>query len=614
MTGIADLQADFEVDNQQANFRSRKTSGKQRARSKQVLADKKKRVNKAFRGKIPDGLTGSERAAFVARKARKIRVAKGIEGVPRKARRRTGTSTINLRATVRRFVRTGKLPRVEVGLIRESDAHGVDSESLRQMIQAMLNRGGIEENPGPKSKKEAAKWVLRPKVEGSVVAPVVAAPAVVVAPIPVAKPEQPKADEVVEEVDDLCEDALERRPKYKEKLRSALSRQREKEEKCAGNQPGDAKRFTAKKNASRKNFSKDSLLKKAEMVDDAKVAGKAVADAELAVDKTEEDEAEIHEVFGTTRKSFVMRSGGFARPWYSGFGNPTSRAKMFLALCAYLPMWYRWITRGGKLPLWNPRVQHEGAQVWLPYCDEDEEKFTPVFKGIVFSVAACLMLTGVVAFFGVFTWICTLGYATSWIAWAISMMAETTASIQIFSMVFRPIQRYQSSDLLVEVSSTKVRAVDPFFRSPMRGAGNRFRPATDAPILADVQVVNVSIHDATKWYGQYWRTSWILGSLFTWIECNRLMKLIHNAEDYVISLRLADNIAYALTRSKLSSYEDVLSKARSIASNYDEMRLGVQPVDNRNVHEDTIRYAAALYWSKAAGDASFLNESSPHSD
>lgn len=601
MTGIADLQVEFE-EHQATKDWKKKRSGMVREKSKQNSADEKHLRNKMFRGKVSGELTSEEKQKFKARKARSRRVEFGLEGVSHKVLRQQREGALNLPAALRRFLRTGKVPKVSVDVIREADSSGVDSESLKLMIRAMLIRGGIEENPGPRTKKEkekfdGKKWVV--KNSTSVSTSTSSDEKKVV-------PTSSKSDS--ESVDVTQFDGLESRES------DALARQREKEARCAGNQPDEAKRKRDKTHRSRKNFSKDSLLSKANFIEASRQAGKEAADVEKEKDDADDDLESCHEEIATVRKSFIMRSGGFARPWYVGFGTPTTRVKMFAALMLYLPMWWRWFMHGMKLPLWNPRLSHEGKNFWSPYVEEDEEKFTPVFKGIVFSVVLCLTMSGIIAVFGAFTWICTIGNVTGWAAWGISIFAETTASIQLFSLAFRPIQRYQGNDVMMEVSKATPRKSDPYFSSCLRPAGQRFRAATDDSVLADVSVRQISVHDSTKWYAQYWRTSWLLGSLYTWLECNRLMKLVDQTDDYVISLRLADNIAYALCRARMSSYEDCLTKARAIASNYDELKLGVHPVDGRNVREDTVRYAAALHWSSAAGDGSFLNESSPHSD
>jgi hypothetical protein len=83
------------------------------------------------------------------RKARTIRVARGQEGVSKRVRRIRRGAIINLQAAVRQFKRTGKLPQVDVEAIRMMDSTGIDKAALKRMIQIMLQRGGVELNPGP---------------------------------------------------------------------------------------------------------------------------------------------------------------------------------------------------------------------------------------------------------------------------------------------------------------------------------------------------------------------------------------------------------------------------------------------------------------------------------
>jgi hypothetical protein len=86
---------------------------------------------------------------------------------------------------------------------------------------------------------------------------------------------------------------------------------------------------------------------------------------------------------------------------------------------------------------------------------------------------------------------------------------------------------------------------------------------------------------------------------------------VENVDD-IISLRLVDVILSGLTRTRLDSYFDAEQKARNLAATYDELRLGVNTVDGRNVREDSIRYAAACYWSRQASETSSLNGVPPH--
>jgi hypothetical protein len=239
---------------------------------------------------------------------------------------------------------------------------------------------------------------------------------------------------------------------------------------------------------------------------------------------------------------------------------------------------------------------------------------TPAFKGLVFSVIGIVILAIVFFSCTAFVWLVSFSSLLNWIAYIVTLVIQTGAIVQIFAMIFRPVLRYMPEDRMAEFSRARPLSSDPDFESTMRMSGSRYRPATDAAVLANIDVLNVTVADRASWYQKYWATSWLFGSLFTWLETNRLITLVEDRAHYVVSLRIVDTILCGLTRSRLDSYLDAESKARNIVASYDELKLGIQQIRGRNVREDSIRYAAALYWSKAAADASLGNGVIPHSD
>lgn len=107
-----------------------------------------------------------------ALRARRERVAAGIEGLSRAVRRfaqkeglaprphrsarckseEVVVKKLSLVQMVGRFKRTGKLPPVPVEDVRElqkTEGHTVNGAVLRRMIEAMLLRSGVHPNPGP---------------------------------------------------------------------------------------------------------------------------------------------------------------------------------------------------------------------------------------------------------------------------------------------------------------------------------------------------------------------------------------------------------------------------------------------------------------------------------
>jgi hypothetical protein len=594
LTGISDLQTDFEEDRVRDDRGVQRAIGRARGSAKQKRASKKERLARGYRGQRTKGnlraskpdkpvLQGQERAQFVATEARRRRVRMGIEGKTRRQQRASSNKSIptfNLKAAVLQFKRTGKLPQKSVDEIRMLDASGVDSDSLRRMIQRMLVRSGVEENPGPKHD-------------------VVSTTPRTLAPIKEEKEEKEKL---------IMSSSSSSSTSSSSSVPS--SRDDEKRIRCGGNEPGEDKRLWRKKNQGRKNFASSSLLSAAGMVDMSKKAGDRIAEQEKDQEAAEKADQAIADAYSEPRPAFVMRAGGFARPWYSGFGVPKTTPQLLLAMLTYLKVWFQFIRGLGEMPLWDPR---EG-DVWKECCKEDEEYATPVFKGLVMSTALVGVAAGVGLGCFIFTWLCSFSSLVTVIGIFLDWFLKSMLFVQLFAMLFRPVLRYVAGDCMYEVGSPHFWDEDPNFDPTMRMPGARFRAAIDRAVLADVPVHKITVIDDTPWWKKHMAVSWLFGSLFGWIDFNRLIRLQHTRAIYVVSMRLADAIADAFTRTRLDSYWEAEGKARNIASTYDELKLGTHIVNGRQVKEDTICYAAALYWSRAAADATLGNVASPQSE
>lgn len=146
------LQYDFKDSKEDRH--STRLVAKSRAHEKKAQADASARLYRAYRGKEStkswkkDRQIRSDVLEQRAQKARKRRVALGLEGGSKKVRkdRRGG---INLRAAVRTFQRVGRLPNCDVHLVQSANRDGVDADAYARMIKLMLLRAGIEPNPGP---------------------------------------------------------------------------------------------------------------------------------------------------------------------------------------------------------------------------------------------------------------------------------------------------------------------------------------------------------------------------------------------------------------------------------------------------------------------------------
>lgn len=182
--GITDLQTDFEV--------MKSASDRHAGRSAAAAADTEKLEHaamKAFRLRgyrghaprpAPKGVplsevrapSGAARFAIQAAYANKRRVATMTGGVDRRVARlfapnasflRAGgkakkvqkakdkkPATIDLSRALARFKRFGELPEVSPEVIAALPRHsGINGSLLKKMIQAMLVRAGVEQNPGP---------------------------------------------------------------------------------------------------------------------------------------------------------------------------------------------------------------------------------------------------------------------------------------------------------------------------------------------------------------------------------------------------------------------------------------------------------------------------------
>lgn len=171
----ADRHAQRILGEQKGKERQRHHDAKQRAlrglRAPMKRPSRQARKKEALRPSRPL-LSHEELLQVDTLRARRDRVAAGIEGVSRAVRRfaqeeglaprphRTARCNVeevvvkklSLAQMVGRFKRTGKLPPVPVKDVQElqkSEGHTVNGAVLRRMIEAMLLRSGVEQNPGP---------------------------------------------------------------------------------------------------------------------------------------------------------------------------------------------------------------------------------------------------------------------------------------------------------------------------------------------------------------------------------------------------------------------------------------------------------------------------------
>lgn len=176
-------QAEFEELRLERDHHASKGRGVDRERQRREYADERSFRLRGFKGKGFLNLRGKEREAAMEAAAHRNRVRQGTDGLSRKManfmreegllgsrprpapwkRATKGASSSrptdtkkeltpeSVSAFVAKFKRTGDLPSVSVEAINGVKLDHIDQRALRRMIQQMLIRSGVEQNPGPGS-------------------------------------------------------------------------------------------------------------------------------------------------------------------------------------------------------------------------------------------------------------------------------------------------------------------------------------------------------------------------------------------------------------------------------------------------------------------------------
>ncbi len=182
--GVTDLQAEFDEFQRGQDWHQVRLGDVARTRAKQEKADLKRFSLHGFKGHDFPNLSGDERLEAMRAVANRNRVKSGTGGLSKamkafvveenlahipkhpsqpwnrktsvpKAAKTSGAKPFNLRSAVALFKRTGALPPVSSAVVIGLEAIGIDARALRRMIQLMLVREGVEENPGPPCKFNA---------------------------------------------------------------------------------------------------------------------------------------------------------------------------------------------------------------------------------------------------------------------------------------------------------------------------------------------------------------------------------------------------------------------------------------------------------------------------
>lgn len=393
-------------------------------------------------------------------------------------------------------------------------------------------------------------------------------------------------------------------------------RQSEKVANCGGNQPSTADRLKAKHHVGYRTF-KETQVAKAVNEDSVKQEAKAAADEALEKEKAEQEEAQRAENdyhdFTMDYQPFVSRSGGCAAPFTPIFGSPRSMRELLPMVWTFLIFIKDLFTRGARMPLYLPYHTVNGNTVFREHNHDDDVFYVPKFKGLIKGFGIAVLLA------------CLAGLSTA-VVWAFSfgsmgtllqffqMAIEARLVLYFFSMLFRPEARYLTGDEIAEFSQPRRLEVEPGHRDEDRMPGMRYRPAKDVPRFMRVDVEARRVRVEGLWWEKFWGTSWIFGSLQSWIQLNRLSSFALETTSLVVSMRAVAVLTSHLSGQVFDSLSDVQGKMQAFLRTYDELRAGPGRVDGRNWMDDTIFYASRLFWSQAAHNPRLGNQGSPHSD
>lgn len=166
--GIAALTDDFDEMKLLSDWHSVKSDYRDRDAAKIASAAEKARRLRGYH--VPHGNTRRSTIDKEEMYARRQRLKTGTDVCSRKEHRqrmqaaaffsrnegetrgthqsKIGAKPFDLKHAVARFKRIGEVPSVPLSVVRSVPHDGIDGAALRRMIEAMLVRGGIEENPG----------------------------------------------------------------------------------------------------------------------------------------------------------------------------------------------------------------------------------------------------------------------------------------------------------------------------------------------------------------------------------------------------------------------------------------------------------------------------------
>lgn len=570
LTGIADLQADFEADKDDRGGRRRTNLSLSRA--KQARSDARHFAERGFRGKQhseraqlrhlaesgfrkkPESKRGIERSQFVREKARARRVELGLEGRPRRETRRTRLAragktdaVFNLKGAVNQFRRTGKVPKVSVDVVRAAEVSGVDPKALKRMIQRMLVMGGIEENPGPpmyRGTPDVGVWV-------------------------------PK--KISRTQSSSCSTTT-----------AATSRIEEKKQAHGDTGTvGDAEQSERRRLWVKRRQRVGGLVEKELHRDADQQAAISVSANETAKEKAaiEEDApVERSNVTDWSADGFVYRHGNFARRYAV---DALSRGLESRPIVLLRRIW-RGLRRQEAAEIKDPVSRIDN--VFLPY-DHARDALDLVslsFRGFAAIFVAANLYYLVFAVLGIATFIA--GYL-GWLSWATTIPMWMVCVGSFVGLMFSLDERYAEGDWMMEAGPIQVHHVEADRDGDNRHPSSRDTKVTHQAVYAQYQlhlvyvrpIGNFLARGLMKLFGS-WYVFWNYRSYFDVREVN---------ETRTIDMVLAGHISTTLQTSAARGYDAVLEVAKVQAARIQTIQRPDSVHLRNDIVLDTVKWCAA---------------------
>jgi hypothetical protein len=535
-TGITDLQNDFDVEAED-NWYAKRQKQLAIRRGKQHRADVRHFSEKGYRGKTT--LRGDERKKFVRNKARRRRVELGLEGRKR---------PFNLSAAVRVFQRTGRLPKVSVDVVRESHADNVNPAALKRMINAMLVRSGIEENPGPPSMHDpgsSGSYYDDPAPGGHGTSQAVKW--------------QPKIKRIQEKATALGDTGT-----VEQSIAADEKRLREKHH----NAPGTA---LAQEIQRDKDAKKGGEIAAAEAADEAKVKA-----AEAPVERVENVDFQAD--------GFVYRHGNFAKR----YAIDSLRRGRELNPLDFIRRAYRSWRRAEPGEIYDP--VSDAHNEYRPFDDHSDraEVVSLNFRGFGVLFALSGLYYWIFLGLGILAWLASFfGWMTYAMTWPLTAAAIGT----FFGLIFSVDERYSDGDWMIECGPVRVDHIEAD-----RDGDNRHPQARDTKVTHQAVYASYPVHLVqVRMPGNFFARGLlkVLGSWFMFWNYRAYFSFREVREERRIDVVLASHLLTALQTSSAKGYDAILEVAKVQAARISTIQRPDFVHLHRDIVLDTCKWCAA---------------------